>query len=165
MITQQLAALQTEQKWRCVSLRNQYIEGRIKLNFAGRQKKVAQGKQHGNEYDGSVDVIPVSATAFRDHLVGREPMGFPTKLHTGIPRLRQWLADSTLERREEHLDGMLNSLQRLFRSIEHWALINGGGQSIRFSRGAVEDLFRRTHAQFVTVRHRAPISAREGQDC
>lgn len=150
---QQLAALLTRQKWACVWMRNRHIKKAIRRDFAQRQKILARERRHRNEYDGSVDVIPVSATAFRDHLKDREPPGFPTVRHTGIPLLRRWLADSTLERREKHLDALLHALQRLFSSIQQWSLTNCGGQAIQFSRETVQDLLSRTHTKLVTVRH------------
>jgi hypothetical protein len=70
----ELALAQARQKWACVWLRNKHITRAIKQDFTQRQETLARKMQHRNEYDGSVDVIPVSATAFRDHLKGREPM-------------------------------------------------------------------------------------------
>ncbi|KAK4154764.1 hypothetical protein C8A00DRAFT_32432 [Chaetomidium leptoderma] len=146
-----LETLRAQQKWACISMRNKHIIRAIQRDFAARQKALSREMRQKNEYDGSVDVIPVSATAFRDHLKGREPMGFPTRRHTGIPRLRQWLADSTLERREAHLDALLNALRRLFLSIQQWSLTNGGGQSVQFSRDTIQELLSRTHAKFLTM--------------
>jgi hypothetical protein len=71
--------------------------------------------------------------------------------HSGIPQLRRWLEDSTLERREEHLDALLNALRRLFLSIQQWSVTNGSGQAIPFSRDIIQDLLSRTHGQFMMV--------------
>jgi hypothetical protein len=74
------------------------------------------------------------------------------KWFTGIPRLRQWLADSTLERREKHLDVLLNSLRRLFLSIQSWSNNFCGTQTLVFSRDSVEDLLSRVNTKFLKVR-------------
>lgn len=150
-IDQKLATLRAQQKWACIWMRNRHITKAIKRDFAQRQKALAREMGQRNEYDGSVDVVPISALAFRDHLKGREHPGFPTKRHSGIPQLQRWLADSTLERSEEHLDALLNTLRRLFQSIQHWSVTNGGDQVIQFSRDAIQDLLPRTHGQFMTV--------------
>jgi hypothetical protein len=153
LVEQQLATIQGRQKWACIWMRNQHIMAAIKHDFTRRQTALAREMGHRNEDDGSVDVIPVSATAFRDHLKDREPVGFPTKRHSGIPQLRRWLADSTLERREEHLDALLNALRRLFLSIQQWSVTNCSGQAIPFSRDIIQDLLSRTHSQFMMVRY------------
>lgn len=147
-----LAALRTRQMWACVSMRNDHIINAIERDFAQRQKTLARDVYHNDVYDGSVDVIPVSATAFRDILKDREPMGFPTLAHTGIPRLRRWLEDAMLEQREDHLDTLLHALQRLFSTIQRWSNTNLGHQAIVFSREAVEELLARTHTKFSMVR-------------
>jgi hypothetical protein len=153
---QQLAELRAQQKWHCVQMRNTHITEAIKRDFAQRQEKLARDMGHNSAYDGSVDVIPVSATAFRHHLKGREGSkeieGFPTPFHTGIPRLRQWLEDSTLERREEHLDALLNSLLRLFLMIQAWSDRICGHHAVRFSREAVQEFLFRTHDKYFKVR-------------
>ncbi|KAK4128536.1 hypothetical protein N657DRAFT_667766 [Parathielavia appendiculata] len=64
---------------------------------------------------------------------------------TGIPRFRQWLVDSTSERRQEQLDALLNALQRLFSSIHCWSLINSDGNAIHIPHDLIEDLLSRTH--------------------
>jgi hypothetical protein len=133
-------------------MRNTHITEAIKRDFAQRQAKLARDMGHNNVPDGSIDVIPVSARAFRDYLKGREFPGFPTPSHTGIPRLRQWFEDSTLERREEHLDALLNSLLRLFLTIQTWSDTNCGRQAVRFSREAVQELLFRTHEKYFRVR-------------
>ncbi len=147
-----LAALRARQIWECVSMRNDHIINTIEGDFAHKQKKtLGRDVYHNDVYDGSVDVIPVSATAFRDILKDREPMGFPTLAHTGIPRLRRWLEDAMLEQREENLDTLLHALRRLFSTIQRWSNINLGNQTILFSRETVEELLARTHAKYSVV--------------
>ncbi|KAL2194300.1 hypothetical protein P885DRAFT_63093 [Corynascus similis CBS 632.67] len=44
--------------------------------------------------------------------------GFPSKLYTGVPRLRQWLGEAVYMYREEHLDSVLRGLQRVYKYPE-----------------------------------------------
>ncbi|KAK4147453.1 uncharacterized protein C8A04DRAFT_24703 [Dichotomopilus funicola] len=136
------------QKWECVWLRNQHIIEAIKRDFAQRQKTLARGMKNQSEYDGSVDVIPVSATAFRDQLKGREPLGFMTAKHTGIPKLRQFLGDVTLEKREQRLDAMLNTLRRLFRTIHRWTSPDAQQTNLLLSRDTIEKDLTEAHKTF-----------------
>jgi hypothetical protein len=66
-------------------MRNAHIIEAISRDFAQRQKALARGMGRDRVYDGSVDVIPVSATAFSEHLKGRgaSSLGFSTMRHTG----------------------------------------------------------------------------------
>ncbi|KAK0708182.1 hypothetical protein B0H67DRAFT_543670 [Lasiosphaeris hirsuta] len=116
-----LTSLQGRQKWSCVQINCSSIATAIKETFAARQKRLVKENGENELYDGAVEVIPVSATAFRDLTKRKSPVGFPGVNYTGIPRLRQWLADTALNRREEHLDAILNSLERLFLGIQRWS--------------------------------------------
>ncbi len=147
----ELASLRARQKWQCVSMRNHHITQAIKRDFAQRQKTLARGIPHDPLYDGALDVLHVSATAYRDHLKGREPTGFRTKSNTGIPRLRQWLEDSVLKRREEHLGSLLITLQRLFHNINSWASNNLGHQAIAFPREAIQEWLTRAQTKLGAV--------------
>lgn len=147
-----LRNLRARQKWECVWLRNQHIIEAIKRDFAQRQKKLTKGMNNQSEYDGSVDVIPVSATAFRDRLKGREPLGFLTPKHTGIPKLRQFLADATLEKREQCLDAILNTLKRLFRTIHRWSSSDAQQPNPMFSRDTIEKDLDKVYQTFRHVR-------------
>lgn len=151
-IEAQLGTLRARQKWQCVSMRNDHITQAIKRDFAQRQKAFTRGVPLDPVYDGSLDVIHVSATAFRDHLKGREPTGFLTKADTGIPRLRQWLEDSILKRRDEHLRSLLVTLQRLFHNIHSWASNNLGHQAIAFPREAIQEWLTRAQTKLGAVR-------------
>lgn len=154
----QLAEARGRLKWTCVWKRNDHIRTAITEDFAQRQKlmvqKISVGKDgkdfNGKDYDGSVDVIPVSATAFRDHLNGEPVEGFPTQRHTGIPQLRQWLADAALERRELHLDTTLKALCRLLMTLRQ-SLMTSAGQVIDFPRDNVEAQISEATQNFLKV--------------
>ncbi|KAJ4306039.1 hypothetical protein N0V88_000834 [Collariella sp. IMI 366227] len=85
--------------------------------------------QHDKQrYDGSVEVFPVCAAAFRDLRQSKKPMTvFPSKLYTGVTRLRQWLGEVVLADREKHLDAMLRRLRRLHDGIRNWSDDNSRG--------------------------------------
>ncbi|KAL1840313.1 hypothetical protein VTJ49DRAFT_566 [Mycothermus thermophilus] len=128
VIDQQLSAARARQKWEAL---------------------VRNSRSDKKQYDGSVDIIPVSATAYRNLLKDRKPEAFPTKRHTGIPRLRQWLVDSTLERREQHLDATLNALRRLLMSCQQWLSTNSSVRALEFPREIVRDVVSRAYDDFL----------------
>jgi hypothetical protein len=155
-----LPTLESRKKFRCVGLRNQYIKKRIQADFARRQRKLTRLAEHDSDkYDGSVEVFPVCASAFRDLLKGKKPIpGFPSKLYTGVPGLRQWLEDAVLVYREEHLDRALLGLQRLHDGIKCWSDDNSRGM-VRFSRKEIERLLQSSHEKYRKV---SAASEREG---
>ena len=72
---------------------------------------------------------------------------FPSKIYTGIPRLRQWIGEAILSYREAHLDSILLTLQRLFKTISRWSQDNSKGL-VAFSREDVENLLETTHEKY-----------------
>ena len=50
----------------------------------------------------------------------RKAMGFPDLQTTEIPRLRDWLVEITLPKREEKAQGLLESTERLMGSMKPW---------------------------------------------
>lgn len=142
------ATLESKREFLCVWIRNNYIKRRICTDFARRQKKLVSLSEHdGQKYDGSVEVFPVCAAAFTDLLKGKKPLyGFPSKLYTGISRLRQWLGEVVFVYREKHLDLVLCGLQRLYDNIRCWSDDNSSG-TVHFSREEVEQYIEevRTH--------------------
>lgn len=147
-----LATLESRRKYTCVGIRNRYIKKRIQMDFARRQKKLTRLAEHDrHKYDGSVEVFPVCAAAFRDLLKDKKPMpGFPSKLYTGVPRLRQWLSEAVLLYREEHLDSVLLGLQRLHDGIRCWSDDNSRGM-VLFSRPEIQFLLKSSHDKYQTV--------------
>ncbi|KAK3349347.1 hypothetical protein B0T25DRAFT_569990 [Lasiosphaeria hispida] len=145
----ELAMLLARQKWTCIQVNCASITKAIKRSFAIRQKRLASEKGTNPLYDGSVEVFPVSATAFRDHLKGRKSVGSPSVNYTGIPRLRQWLATIALEKREEHLNVILNSLERLLVEIQRWT--RPKDLATYFPRKTVEDSLHGIHARYTQL--------------
>ncbi|KAK4241501.1 hypothetical protein C8A03DRAFT_30363 [Achaetomium macrosporum] len=144
-----LATLESRRKYRCVWIRNQYIKKRICTDFARRQSKLARLAEDDKEkYDGSVEVFPVCAGAFQELLKGKKPMpGFPSKLYTGIPRLRQWLCDAVLAHREEYLNSVLSGLQQLYDDIRRWS--DDNPSTVLFSRDKVSSLLQAIHDKYL----------------
>ncbi|KAK4105259.1 hypothetical protein N658DRAFT_482787 [Parathielavia hyrcaniae] len=143
-----LATLESRTKFRCVGLRNQFIKNRFQEDFARRQRQGSQAAEHNNGmHDGAFETFPVSASAFSDLLKGKKTkIGFPSKLYTGMPRLRRWLEDAVLVHREGHLDRVLSGLQRLHDGIRIWSDDNSRGM-VHFSRKDVERLLQCSHAK------------------
>ncbi len=104
-----------------------------------------------SHYDGSVDVLPVSSKAY--HEIKKEQKGMPgfqSANFTGIPRLRQWLAEMTLEQREKHLDSVLKTIHRLFTHVASWSENQKKGLVV-FPRKKLESALRETHEKYRKV--------------
>ena len=151
-LNRSLASHESRKKYRCVGIRNQYIKNRIQTDFSRRQQKLERLTEHDKgEYDGSVDVLPVSGAAFRYLLKDKKPMpGFPDKRYTGIPKLRQWLGEAAFVYREEHLDSVLHGLQRLHDGIRCWSDDTSQGR-VGFSRQELEALLQLSHDNYRSV--------------
>lgn len=147
-----LVTLESRRKHRCVWIRNQYIKRRIQMDFGRRQRKLTRLSRHDSQkYDGSVEVLPVSAIAFRDLLKKKKPMpGFPSKPYTGIPTLRQWMEKAVFAYREDHLDSILRGLQRLYDGIRCWSDDKSRGK-VHFSRREIEALLQYSHDKYRNV--------------
>ncbi|KAK3402283.1 hypothetical protein B0T20DRAFT_135932 [Sordaria brevicollis] len=135
--------------WTCVRMRHEHIAQRITENLRNQQRVLCQrDTKFSSAPKDDVEVISVSATAFRDHLKGRKPPGFPSKRYTGLPHLRRWLENAVLHPREMHLDAVLNTLKRLLSGIQRWAKVDTGGRAVVFSRETVENRLELTHTTY-----------------
>lgn len=108
-----------------VSIRNRSISERIQKEFRGRQAATRSSKDDYS-YADTVKVFPTSARAFQQvrHPGGGKAAGFPTEMHTGIPRFKQWLLEVTFKKREKNLDAILNQLSSLFVKVQTWISMN-----------------------------------------
>ena len=77
-------------------------------------------------YDGTVNIFPVSASSYwaipyaKKH--GQDaPLGFPEVTYTGIPALKAWLQEATMEERSKHLGTTLNTFLGLFNGMKTWS--------------------------------------------
>lgn len=118
-------SLRESLKQAAVSIRNQHVSECIQTKFRMRQSATESSQDNHFNTD-LLEVFPTSARAFQEirHSGGVKEEGFPTERHTGIPRFKQWLFEVTLERREKHLDAILNQLLSLFVRIQTWISMN-----------------------------------------
>ncbi|KAI1364099.1 hypothetical protein F5Y08DRAFT_353801 [Xylaria arbuscula] len=114
-----LRELNSEITFLCIRARNQFLEERIRRDFARRQATlVARTSNLQKTYDGEVIICPTSSTAFwecKDTV--RRTAGFPTECYTGIPNLASWIRNATMQKREEHVDDLLSRLQAQYNTL------------------------------------------------
>ncbi|KAK3316074.1 hypothetical protein B0H66DRAFT_534337 [Apodospora peruviana] len=147
-IEHQLSGLSSRKKHRCIWIRNENIKERIQSVFSRRQSKLSHAMSESNNYDGSVSIFPVCSTAFRNRLKSKMIFpGFPSKQYSGTPRLRQWLEETTLSMREQHLDALLHTLQRLLHGMDKWSNDQTRGL-VKFARGDVESILENSYKMY-----------------
>ncbi|KAG6361351.1 hypothetical protein INS49_009576 [Diaporthe citri] len=102
-----------------VSMRNRDIAERIQNSFLKRQQD-AHLLKSDELHDGTVEVFGTSARAYwkSKHPDGEKTRGFPDEIHSGIPRLKQWILEAMFIQREKQLDTTLNDLLTLFVRIQ-----------------------------------------------
>ncbi|KAI0509709.1 hypothetical protein F5B22DRAFT_657903 [Xylaria bambusicola] len=106
----------------CIRARNQYLNQRIQQDFRKRHARLlGETPDMQKTYDAQVAVCPTSSAAFWKCKCpfSSEP-GFPDELYTGIPGLAKWIRDATIQKREEHVNGLLNRLQVQYNTIKLW---------------------------------------------
>ncbi|KAJ4400764.1 hypothetical protein N0V85_005676 [Neurospora sp. IMI 360204] len=135
-------------KWTCMLIRHLHIQKRLTENLERQRREIEGASKCSGSHEGFSNIFSVSATAYRDLFKERKSEGFPTRSYTGIPQLRQWLSDSILEKREVHLDGLLNALRRLLHGIERWSNTKSAGVRVTFSRETIEDVLSRSHDKY-----------------
>ena len=122
----------------CVAHRNEDIKMKIleMLNDNAKTYK-AKGAQARNTDIGATDIFPVSSAAFRR--LFQEPLpGFRDGPSTGIPQLRKWLEQGTLEKRDAHATELLNHCQNLMDYLRGWLLDDNTLVSLRAQLGDVD---------------------------
>ncbi|KAK0709452.1 hypothetical protein B0T26DRAFT_754658 [Lasiosphaeria miniovina] len=149
-INKELETIEGRLRWACMRMNGERIAKAIRSDFKERQKKLLSEKTKGAAasgglYDGSVEVFPVSAMAYRDLQKPKKVLGFPSLNYTGIPCLSRWIRTTTLDKRNEHLDRLLNALCRLFLEIQSWSTIQNGSRLIASSRQSIEDILLSIH--------------------
>lgn len=105
-----------------VFLRTQDITSRVQKKFQNHHKDAASTKNTVVR-DEAVEVFGISSKAY---WTSKEPdgvklPGFPDEKYSGIPRLRQWLFETTFAAREDHLDATLCKLWGLLMDIDDLA--------------------------------------------
>lgn len=107
----------------CIQSRNSLVKAEIQHDFMRRQKRLlAVGMRQDDIYDGTVNIFPISSTAYWNVQQDSEkPVGFPAEEYTGLPALNDWLRSATVADRERHLDSLLNGLHGLFNLMKTWS--------------------------------------------
>ncbi|KAH7629812.1 hypothetical protein B0T09DRAFT_136920 [Sordaria sp. MPI-SDFR-AT-0083] len=127
-------------KWTCMSMRHGQIEKRLTENLERQRREMEGTGQRASPSEPPTNIFSVSATAYRDILKSRRPLGLPTKSYTRIPQLSQWLCDSVMENREFYLDSLL-----LAHGIRRWSNVNTAGMDVKLSRELIETVLSRSH--------------------
>lgn len=146
-IRKDLITLYARKMYRCIWLRDNSLVGRLKKDCDNRQKAMLEGKKHPAQYQGSIKIFPVCARAYQDCLRrSLKPGAFiPTELHSGVPRLMQWIEESSFAEREKHLDALLFPLKRILNDVERWCSDQPGGK-VQFSRVELDEMLRSSAA-------------------
>ncbi|KAK4220034.1 hypothetical protein QBC37DRAFT_382288 [Rhypophila decipiens] len=145
-IPMELEMLEKKKQHRSVFIRNRYQSSKLKEGFRSRQQRISKGHPQSQSNGGGLDVFPISARAYlallKDH---SRPLGsFTSEIHTGIPGLCQWIQDSTIAKRERHLDMLLASYKFLYHDIDQWCDKQSEGK-VDFSRSQIENILESTY--------------------
>lgn len=121
---QQLENKRAELDEQCLA---ECIGARIR-NVAETFREMAE-KRHRDVFGGQktfsprdIAVIAVSSHAFRELKKHKALPAFRDAESTGIPELKAWIVQASLQKREEHVDDMLNRFDKLFNAFEAWAI-------------------------------------------
>lgn len=104
-----------------VFMRTRDITKRLQDKFRNcHQRTALTDNTEGHE---AIQVFGISNKAYwmNKHPDGVDARGFPDENHSGIPRLRQWLFETTFAAREDHLDAILCKLWGLLIGIQDLA--------------------------------------------
>lgn len=136
-----------------VSMRNRDIAERIQNSFFKRQQDASLLKSD-ELHDGTVEVFGTSARAYwkSKHPDGEKARGFPDEIHSGIPRLRQWLLEAMFRQREKQLDMTLNDLLTLFVKIQDCITSSAGRADFQGATTTGEDKLALIHREHLWVR-------------
>ncbi|KAK1573927.1 uncharacterized protein LY79DRAFT_640598 [Colletotrichum navitas] len=113
----------------CIQERNAELKQKVKDNLLATRKKNRKSRATSGTL---TEVFPVSSKAFRKFERSRKRRiieGFPNQESTGIPNLRSWLDQVSLDYREEWVDSDIHHLQVLFDAADGWNQDNELGTS------------------------------------
>lgn len=132
-----------------ISMRNRDITERIQRKFQESYGNTGLTQTTGLHRD-PIEVFGVSNKAYwmSKHLDGEKARGFPHEKHSGIPRLRQWLFETTFTHREKHLlDPTLKKLSDLLLGAQNWIGWESNNMTTETDAKAVQ----RTHNSHLEV--------------
>ncbi|WDK23148.1 hypothetical protein CGRA01v4_14439 [Colletotrichum graminicola] len=104
----------------CIQERNAQLKQKVEDNLLAAKKKGSKSRANS---DTLTEVFPVSSKAFRSFKRSSKRCGiegFPDRESTGIPNLRSWIDQVSLDYREEWVDGDIHHLQVLFDAADGW---------------------------------------------
>ncbi|KAG8170125.1 hypothetical protein KVR01_000870 [Diaporthe batatas] len=118
---EELSSLRESLKQAAIYIRGGCVVERVQKDFRGRHAATKSVEDDPAQAD-TLEVFATSARSFQGirHAGSLQEAGFPTEKHTGIPRLKQWLFEATMKKRENHLDKILNQMRILFSNIQDW---------------------------------------------
>lgn len=102
----------------CIDARNKDIHTAFE-DYFDRIRNSARG-QKAAKVSTDLRVISVSSKAHRMRARGKYQAAFDEEGSTGINTLKDWIIESSLQKREEHADTILQRCQVLFDAIEDW---------------------------------------------
>ncbi|KAM7218078.1 hypothetical protein V8F06_006484 [Rhypophila decipiens] len=145
-IQEEQARIIGEIRRRCVWIRNEYIKKKIQADLSWRRDTLKSNSNKISHYNGEVDILPINAREYQYRLAGKEvqDQAFPSKLHTGIPRVRQWIEECAYEQREKHIDSLLASFQRIQHDMNQWCDEGSSGGTTEFARPQVLGILKST---------------------
>ncbi|KAH9897485.1 hypothetical protein F4778DRAFT_793584 [Xylariomycetidae sp. FL2044] len=107
-----------------VQVRNNFVVGRIEIDAQEREQSFLEQSQLDEGYDvqtNGIRVHSISCSAFWKLLQNEKQIaGFPDVNFTGIPELKSFIQDVTLEARHRRARKALNSLQGLLDQLTTW---------------------------------------------
>lgn len=117
----EVAAIEDWLEHTAVFMRTRDITERFQDKFRNRHRDTASTEN--TEVNEALEVFGTSNKAYwmSKRPNGVKAPGFPDEKHSGIPRLRQWLIETTLAAREDHLDATLCDLWGLLVDIQDLA--------------------------------------------
>ncbi|KAK2025554.1 hypothetical protein LX32DRAFT_703147 [Colletotrichum zoysiae] len=115
----QTEVLKSMLKALCIQERNTLLKQNVKQNLLDTKKKNTKSRATRD----LTEVFPVSSKAFRAFKNSSRDCdieGFPNRESTGIPNLKSWLDQVSLDYREEWVDSDIHHLQVLFDAADGW---------------------------------------------
>lgn len=144
------------QYW-AVNKRNSVVEDRMQENFRRQQRQFTRSQKRESEDDegqteNHLDVLSCSSKAYWQIQNDNKPMpAFPTERYTGVPRVVQWIHSATAERREEHLNCILQSYLGSIQGLDSWCKMAKVDVPIALSPKKVENAMKKESDKLLQV--------------
>jgi hypothetical protein len=121
----------SEKRFRCMSIRNKFVQKRIESDFTRRQERLR--KDVSVQKQDIIQVIPASSDAFWKLKTERTRVeGFDDIRVSGIPQVQQSMSLATADIREQHLDMILQTYRRLYDTLQEWSTEKEGKKTSKF---------------------------------